>query len=285
MRASSARGAALAVALGVVALAACSTRTLVVVDPYPCPDGGGAACATGLLDGLVGYWRLADPPGSATARDQSGWGNDGALVGLDPTTAWVSGGPEGGALSVQGQGYLNVADSPSIDSITDQVTVAAWMYLDGTITDYATAISRQIGTGYGQHYHLSVTAQQTPGLFITTTIGGQPDQLDIVGATTVPQQTWVHLAGTYDGAEARLYVDGVQVVSGALSGPFAAETNPVVLAGNGNTASKTVSELVPGELDEILLYRRALGADEIARLAAGALLPAGRLRDGGSPGN
>jgi hypothetical protein len=259
--------------------AGCSGRTLVAVDPYPCADGGATSCATGLLDDLIGYWRLNDAAGSATARDWSGWGNDGTLVGIDPSTAWVAGGPEGVALSVQGTGYVDVPQSTSIDSITTQVTLAAWIYLEGTITDYATAISRQIGTGYDQHYHLSVNAQQQAILFITTPPAGQV----VVGSPmTVPQQAWVHLAGTYDGRQARLYVNGAEVANAAATGPFAAETNPVVLSGNGNGTSRTVSELVPGRLDEVMLYRRALGADEIARLEGGALLPSGtHVGDGG----
>ncbi len=73
------------------------------------------------------YWRLNDSAGSATARDSSGWGNDGTLVGIDLSTAWVAGGPEGGALSDQGMGYVNVPSSTSINSITTQVTIAAWI--------------------------------------------------------------------------------------------------------------------------------------------------------------
>jgi hypothetical protein len=259
--------------------AGCSGRTIVAVDPYPCADGGAAGCATGLLDDLIGWWRLNDTAGSATARDWSGRGNDGTLVGIDPSTAWISGGPEGGALSVQGTGYVDVPSSASINSITNQVTVAAWIYLEGTITDYATAISRQIGTSYDQHYHLSVNDQQQAILFITTPAASQV----VVGSPmTVPQQAWVHLAGTYDGSQARLYVNGAEVASQAATGPFAAETNPVTLSGNGNGPSRTVSEFVPGRLDEIMLYRRALGSDEIARLEGGALLPSGtHFGDGG----
>ena len=176
-------------------------------------------------------------------------------------------------------GYVDVPSSASINSITNQVTVAAWIYLEGTITDYATAISRQIGTGFDQHYHLSVNAQQQAILFITTPAAGQV----VIGSPmTVPQQAWVHLAGTYDGSQARLYVNGAEVNSQAATGPFAAETNPVILSGNGNDTSKAVSELVPGRLDEVMLYRRALGADEIARLKGGALLPSGtKIGDGG----
>jgi Concanavalin A-like lectin/glucanases superfamily len=247
----------------------CSTRTLLVVDPVSCPDGGGGpGCAAGLLDGLVGFWRLNDPPGSATARDSSPWGNDGTVDGIDPSMAWMAVGPEGGSLSPQGKGYVSVPDSTSIDSITDQVTVAGWIYLDGAINQYATLISRQQGNGFGQDYHLSLTSTQNPGLYITTTTGGQ---LDIVAREMVPQQTWVHLAGTYDGAATRLYLNGAEVNSGVLGGPFASETNAVVVGGNGNGTDFAVSEQIPGQLDEVVLYRRALSADEIARIEAGAL--------------
>jgi hypothetical protein len=274
-----ARLARLAVWALTVGGAGCSGRTIVAVDPYPCADGGTTNCATGLLDDLIGYWRLNDSAGSATARDSSGWGNDGTLVGIDPSTAWVAGGPEGGALSVEGMGYVNVPSSTSINSITTQVTIAAWIYIEGTITDYATAISRQIGSGYDQTYHLSVNAQQRAVLFITTPMAGQ---IYLQSSMNVPDQTWVHLAGTYDGNQARLYVNGAEVANAAASGPFAAETNPVTLSGNGNGTSKTVTELVPGRLDEVMLYRRALGADEIARLEGGALLPSGsHFGDGG----
>jgi hypothetical protein len=261
----------------------CSPRTIVAVDPYPCSEGGATGCAQQLLNDLIGYWRLDDAPGSTTARDWSGWGNDGTLVDLSPSTDWVAGGPEGGALSPQGKGYVNVPASASIDSITTQVTVAAWIFLEGTIATYATAISRQIGTGYDQHYHLSVNAQQQAILFITTPMAGQV----VVGSPmTVPQQTWVHLAGTYDGSRARLYVDGAEVGSLPVTGRFAADTNPVILSGNANPPGGTVSEFVPGRLDEVLLYRRALAADEIARLEGGALLPSGTSHsDGGLSGN
>jgi large repetitive protein len=271
--------------------AGCGGRTIVAVDPYPCADGGTAGCSADLLNDLIGYWRLNDAPGSATARDYSVWGNDGTLVGLDPAMAWVAGGPEGGALSPQGMGYVNVPTSASIDTITTQVTLAAWIYLTAPVGmgTYATAISRQIGGGVEQHYHLSVNDQKQAILFITTAGGaagadaGAEHKYVIGGPPTVPLQTWVHLAGTYDGNQLRLYVNGVQVASAAGTGPFAVETNPVVLSGNGNDNSRTVSEFVPGRLDEVMLYRRALGPDEIARLQSGALLPSGAFHPDGGP--
>jgi hypothetical protein len=260
------------------AAAGCSGRTVVAVDPYPCPDAGPYGCPPGLLDDLIGFWRLNDGAGSAGARDWSGWGNDGKLTGLDPATGWAAGGPEGTALSVQGKGYVNVVPSPSIDSITDQLTVVASIYLEGPIVEYATAISREIGSGLNQLYHLSVDGNERARLIIDA-----PDaHIELGGHTTVPHGTWLHLAGTWDGAEARLYFQGVEVNSGPLSSaPFRPETNPLVLAGNGNGADG-VTELVPGQLADVMLYRRALSAAQIAQLASGALLPGtGRADAGG----
>ncbi len=276
MRGSSSR-ALLAVAALTVMGAGCSASPFVAVDPFPCVDGSAISCGPGLLNDLIGYWRLDDGAGSATAHDWSSWSNNGTLVDLDPASAWVTGGPEGVALSVAGKGYVNVADSSSIDSITTQVTTAAWIYLDQMNTDFATAISRQIGTGFGQQYHLSINPMQQAAFYLTS-----PTKLAyLTSPSAMPLQTWIHLAGTWDGSEARLYVNGTEVTTAQVSGPLSAETNPVVLAGNGNGSSRTVSELVPGRLGDIMLYRRALAADEIARLASGPLLPAAAVRPGG----
>jgi hypothetical protein len=281
LRGSEAR-AFLAAAASILVGAGCTSSPFVAVDPYPCVDGGVVSCGPGLLDGLIGYWRLNDGTGSATARDWSSWGNNGTLTNLDAASAWVNGGPEGLALSPQGKGYVNVPDSSSIDSITTQVTVVAWIYLDQANTsDFATAISRQIADGYGQLYHLSISKTQNASLIISPIADNQNI---LTSPATVPLQTWIHLAGTWDGSLARLYVNGTEVANHAVSGPYVAETNPVVLGGNGNGPGRTVTELVPGRLSDVMLYRRALGASEIARLAKGPLLPPAAIRSDGGPG-
>ncbi len=275
MRASSSRRLLVLVALA--SAGGCSARPIVAVDPYPCAGDGATGCGPGLLDGLVGYWRLDDGPGSATARDWSSWGNDGTLVDLDRAGAWVAGGPESTALAVQGKGHVEVADSSSLDSITNQMTVAAWIYLEHANTDFATAISRQIGSGFGQLYHLSINPMQQPALYVTT-----PSQLVyLTDSAAAPLGAWVHVAGTWDGAEARLYVGGIQVARAPVAGAFAAESNPLVLAGNANGPDGKVAELVPGRLADVMLYRRALAPDAVARLAAGALWPAAAVGPAG----
>jgi hypothetical protein len=172
-----------------------------------------------------------------------------------------------------------VAASPSIDAIVDRVTVCAWVNLESAVTgpdNFGTALSRQVGTSEDQHYHLSLFPGR-PNLFITTEV----DWVSPIAPDPVPMNTWVHLAGVYDGAMVRLYVDGAEVDSAALTGRFLPDTTPVILGGNGNDASGVPNELFPGRIDELMLYARALSADEIRQLAAGALFPGG-MRDAGA---
>jgi hypothetical protein len=256
----------------IVALAACSPRTLALVDL--CSDAGSAVCSksnvdadnlTSLRRGLVGLWHLDDSVGDTTARDSSGNSNHATLQGLDPTLAWVAG-RFGGALDMDGSGYAQILDSPSINGITDQVTLSAWVYLDGVIspTDgYGTAISRQIRTTNEQYYHLSLHQPGNPTLFV-----GMSASTPAARPTTshpVVQKVWTHLAGTYDGSLATLYVDGVEVGAVSISGTFPVDTTPIILGGNGNAA--TVSEHFPGRIDEVALYNRALTSEEIGMLA------------------
>jgi hypothetical protein len=268
---SSTAAAATAAALAVLAaLGACSPRTLLVVES--CSDAGGGTCpptpdAT-LRRGLVGLWHFDDAAGSAVAADSSGNGNDGNLMDLDPVTAWVAG-RNGGALQIGGAGYVEVPLQPSVDGITAAVTAAAWISVEGTAVEYGTALSRQIGGGIDQYYHISVNVGDRPVLFIGTTVPS-PQNAMILAPSAVPRATFTHIAGTYDGEVARLYVDGVQVGTMATAGTFGDDSTPLILGANAN-AALGVTERFPGRIDEIALYDRALDRDEVARLAAGAL--------------
>jgi hypothetical protein len=286
------------IATGAAALLAafacgCGPRTLIVVDPDPCFDGGTALgcpvppvqCTDGgiqitgipgcvpfaLIDGLVGYWPLNDGAGSTIANDLT-QKNPGALVDLNPATAWTTGRATGG-LNVAAAGFVNVPASVSIDSIVDQVTIAGWGNLSptGTIDDYATIASREEGTTIEQHYHISINSRgEGPAMWLRT----ETVTMLLEGPTAVPRQTWVHIAGTYDGAMARLYLNGQQVDSQAMTGRFVADTTPFILGANGNgngVAGPSVSERFPGRIDEIMLYRRALSAAEIVQIYEGAL--------------
>ena len=149
--------------------------------------------------------------------------------------------------NVAGAGYVNVPSSASIDSIVDQVTIAGWGNLSatGTIDDYATIASREEGTTIDQHYHISINSRgEGPAMWLKT----ETVTMLLEGPTPVARQTWVHIAGTYDGSMARLYLNGQQVDSKPITGRFVADTTPFIIGANGNgnaSAGPNVSERFP----------------------------------------
>ena len=259
MRRSSQRLCALVISASGLA---CSARTLTAVDPCPVAT----TSADGVACGLVGLWHLDEGPGATMAVDSSGNHNDGTLFQLDPATAWVTDGKFGNALAVEALGYVEVQLSDSIASIASAVTVSAWVYLDGSISatdEYGTALSRQLGTALDQYYHLALyKADAEPSLWITPSNGGMP--MHPVAPAITPR-TWTHLAGTYDGKVAILYVGGIRVAMSPDTGTFPSDSTTLILGGNRN--NQTVTELFPGRIDELALYNRALTDAEIQRLA------------------
>jgi hypothetical protein len=90
---------------------------------------------------------------------------------------------------------------------------------------------------------------------------------NIKTAEDMPVGAWIHLAGTYDKAEFKLYVNGKLAASEACSIPFSyQDQNPIIIGGNTNNKGKTWVDCFRGRIDEVRLYNRALTGNEVAEL-------------------
>jgi len=77
---------------------------------------------------------------------------------------------------------------------------------------------------------------------------------------------WAHVAATFDGTTARLYLNGREIASGPFS--FASGTDAVMTIGNNNSSSwPDCPGSFNGDMDEARIYNRALTAAEVAYLA------------------
>jgi YD repeat-containing protein len=145
------------------------------------------------------------------------------------------------------------------------MTASAWVYLNSAPTGRAAVASRQVGTGSDDHYFLG--ADGTSARFCVRTGVGFSDcnvgQDLSVGA-------WHHLAGTYDGSNTRLYVDGALAFTSPESGTIASDTTPLIVGGNINSAGGPIEQSWPGIIDNLRLYKTAVTAPEIALLAGEA---------------
>ena len=100
----------------------------------------------------------------------------------------------------------------------------------------------------------------------------------VTGRTASPVGEWTFVAVTGDGTTLRLYVDGTEVASRPTSGALATSGRPLWIGGN-----EPYDECFEGVIDDVRVYARALGRDEIrADMATAVTAPRSTLS--GSPG-
>ena len=213
---------------------------------------------------LVGHWPLDDGSGT-TARDSSGNGNNGTLMG-DPK--WVAG-QLGGALSFDGtQDYVDCGSNSSLHP-TDAITMAAWFMIDSGVSHNCFIMSFGGGwndPGYHIFYHSGYNAFR-PGL----QRAGEKTEFD---NTAPSKDEWHHIALTWDthgDKVMRLYIDGEpQPVTGTFNGPIGTPGYNYWIGGYANTSrDPTNYQSFLGKIDDVRVYSRALRDVEILGVMAG----------------
>jgi chitodextrinase len=196
--------------------------------------------------GLVAAYSFDQGTGSALT-DSSGNENHGTISGA----IWTASGRFGSALSFDGTNDVaTVNDASSLD-LTAGMTLEAWVFPTG-LTQWRPVIVKE-RSGHAAYALHGNTDTNRPGGEISL-----PANRDVRGTTTLPVNTWTHLAVTYDGTMLRLYVDGLEVASRAVSGSIVTSTGALRIGGHTNRA-----EYFQGRIDEVRIYNRALTAGEI----------------------
>ena len=231
-------------------------RNLICIISFVAVLGMGLTSVAQAADpDLVGHWTFDEGSGT-TAFDSSGNGNDGIFNG-DPQ--WVPG-KLGGALEFNGDDYLDCGNDPSLE-IRDAITITFWFQVEAfensweaflSKGDSAYRASRGGGSGDGTHLGISGTGA-----------GGGNGWFN--GPTIITGGDWHHFAGTYDGAEGRIYVDGVLDASTPASGQINIEPENFWIGNN----SQNTSRQLHGLLDDVRLYKRALTDVEVLGVMAG----------------
>src|SRR6185503_3328782 len=83
-------------------------------------------------------------------------------------------------------------------------------------------------------------------------------EVNLLGSPPLALGTWTYLAGTFDGATLRLYVNGAQIASMATANAIDATTGALRIGGN-----TMWTEYFDGLIDEVRVYNRPLSPAEI----------------------
>ena len=202
---------------------------------------------------LEAHWKLDESFGTI-AEDSSRNRHDGSF-NVEPSLQWVPG-RLGIALLFPGGGYVN-CDNRSIYNVTDALSVAAWVNISMVPADWTGIVTKG-----DDAWRLSTSYSTTQMHFA---VAGGPDYWAINGKTQLNLGQWHHVAGTYDGNEIRLYVDGTEdAPATSYTGGATTNKHAVWIGGNSDRPGREFL----GMIDEVGLWDRALIVEEIQWLAA-----------------
>ena len=158
-------------------------------------------------------------------------------------------------FSVQND-WVTVNDASDLD-FTTGMTLEAWVYptTSGGGSWRNLLIKERAG---GEVYNLYANADTNAPIIYVVPSAPPNQPLDARGSASLPLNTWSHLAATYDGATLRLYINGTQRATRAVTGPILTSANPLKLGGNA-----VWGEFFAGRLDEVRVYDRALTQAQI----------------------
>ena len=198
-------------------------------------------------DGLVAYYELEND-----ANDSSGNGLDGTIVG-DPM--FVEG-AIGMGLQLDGvDDYVDLGNDPLFD-LTEQVTLSLWVNTQDIGNTQNNPWLGKGDTSYmikGHREGNQIEFFIYDGTWITAHADVGPEF----------NGEWHHAAGTYDGQQLIIYVDGEVAVTSDHVGGITPNTYNVAI-GTNTQAGDRFSESI---IDEAIIYNRALSAGEISYLA------------------
>lgn len=213
-----------------------------------------------LENGLIGYWPFDEGSGG-TAYDASGYGHNG-IITMGPSgsqtmaiQAWANGNPGrvGTSLNFDGtDDYVSLSNLPINTSAGAQNTVAFWMYLNPTS---------------GGVMPISFSATD---LFYYTSYGGfgfntYNDDIYGVSSNGIAGQ-WIHIVAVFKNGTPsadQLYINGVAQTLSLIHGT---QVNASLSTNMWISKSNGIGYEMPGKIDDVRIYNRALSATEVQNL-------------------
>jgi RNA polymerase sigma factor (sigma-70 family) len=228
--------------------------------------------AESLREGLVldmtfdqdeaGSGVIMDSSGKARGgkiTDHSGQGNHGVAAGV----RWTADGQRGGAYEFTAEGdEIVISNNKSLNP--KQLTLAAWIKTSYTDDKWRRIFDKSWDQGYdltmgGDWHGLSYRGQ------VGIEIG--PKLKFIRSGIVVADGQWHHVAGTFDGNEEIVYVDGRPMGSPVpWKKPVPSNSFNLTIGSNRSTPSEESGLSFIGLIDEPMMWNRALSANEVAFL-------------------
>ncbi len=210
----------------------------------------------------IGLW-LFDEGAGDDVKDSSGNENHGKI-----TNGNRGDGKFEGSLEFEGDGYVEVPSSESLQSPQNEITIMAW--INPTDNNNKGIVYKGPFAGGNGDWDIHLSGGGTFQFRWN-------DGASRVVGTLVEIGQWTHVAATYDGDMCTIYFNGELDGEVAFDQPLASSDATLYLGAYWNSTYGFV-----GAIDEVFISRRALTQDEINEAMNGllnmlAIQPSGKL--------
>ena len=215
------------------------------------------AQAQATSNGLIGYWSFDKGTIKGEIVEDVWVGNDGTIKG-DPQEA---DGKVGGCLEFDGDVDYVLVDSDKINIDYSEITMECWVFVKSLDDSWNRIISLE-DTASGNKNVVSLYYDDDDnqhGFWITANGTACNAATDMI-QEDIPLNEWIHLAGVFDGKKAKFYKNGELAKEYGLSGKV---KGGGLFLGIGDRSDACNCDAVPGMIDEVRLYNRALTDREI----------------------
>ena len=194
----------------------------------------------------VVFLMLFDQMKGDEISDLSGHGNNGIAVGKGE----IDKGKYGKAFYFDGKTHISVKNAKPINVLTHPMSVGAWVNPD-ILGGWRNIVEMDGGAGWKFGFHGSKA-------LVWTTYHVK----DFISAQPIEEKTWSHVAATWDGKEAKIYVNGKEAKGSPIAGGgvIDVKAEPSLDIGYRRTSS---SSYFQGFMDELFISNKVLKLKEI----------------------
>jgi hypothetical protein len=215
---------------------------------YAAGSAGKCKSCFPLPAGLVSWW-----PGENSGIDVAGTNHAVGVGGLGFAPGRVN-----QAFNLDGVSAFAQAPSPTGLPLGSQPrTVALWFRTPRNLTASTESALFQYGSDVNAQMFGLITSLNAPGKLYFFAYNR-----DLAGTTLLASEVWYHAAVTYDGATVTLYLNG------QIEGSKSVVLNTVLSAAGLTLGHRPGGGKWQGQLDEVMLFNRALTPGEVAALHA-----------------
>jgi hypothetical protein len=207
---------------------------------------------------MVGWW-----PGDGNAKDITPHDHDGTFT---DDNVFVQG-EVGQAFSFDGvDDVVDIPNAADLNIPTGTITLDAWINVTAN-GNYPSVLGKgDVGSG-NESYALFVDPSGNLG-FLVNTAGLAATRRIVIDTTPIQTGKWTFVAGTYDGTNVRVYVNGSlrKTMSYVLEAKMIHSTTNDLLIGKAERTGFGGTSYFKGAIDEVELFSRALSLDEIMKI-------------------